>query len=111
MRTVKDWALSHRRFTFLAILVIIAIIVGVWREYSDSKETVNTSVTETVSESSEDEESDKSEDKSEEKQKFSLGWSNIIIFGGLLITLVVVRRKKALGTSDSDRKTKDDSLD
>jgi preprotein translocase subunit SecG len=99
---------THRVSVFLAVFVVIVIIVGVWREHSDTikaaKAADNTAISESVSDS--DSENTSSQKEDTPKDKFSIGWSNAIIFVALAIGLVVIKKKKDLGTTDSDRKSK-----
>jgi heme/copper-type cytochrome/quinol oxidase subunit 2 len=107
--------ITHRVKIFLAVLVVIAVIVGLWREHSDANETAkaadSTTVSDTVSDSdSENSSSEKegeTEKEDERKDKFSIGWSNAAIFLVLAIALLIVKKKRELGTTDSDRKSKD----
>jgi preprotein translocase subunit SecG len=105
-----SFIVTHRVSVFLVVLVVIAIIVGVWREHSDRMEVINNGTNDTsISDSVSNTESD-STVKAEEvkKDSFSIGWSNAIIFIALAIGLVVIKKKKDLGTTDSDRKAKDE---
>jgi uncharacterized membrane protein len=107
----KAWGfiVTHRVSVLLVVLVIIAICVGLWREHSDRMEAMNGTSETSISVSSEDSESNSTE-KIEEipKDKFSIGVSNAIIFVALAVGLVVIKKKKDLGTTDSDRKTKNE---
>jgi hypothetical protein len=88
-------------------LVIVAVFVGNWRNNED-KNATNMESTMSYSQSADSTTTDSNTTAQKDKPHFAIGISNLIIFGGLVVALVVVRHKKALGTSDADRKTKGD---
>jgi hypothetical protein len=88
---IGHWIVAHKQQTLVIIVLIIAVIVGLWRYYSDSALPVPEDGT-----------------KQEEVTRFEVGWSNLAIFGILAGALVFVRYKKSLLTKKDDIKERED---